>query len=426
MNVAELNQIHVPDALKREQQKTNDMIVRKKSVQVTAISGSEFSNGQVFEAQVQSSAPFLLKSLKLVGKIKLKGDYSTATAKLQEDIHSIVEQVDISYNTQQLVNINKNAALVAYVHKRSNYTQEEKTYRDLQELAGVNMPLEGGAPLDFVMGLDVYGLDQGYLLPTGSGSKLSVRLTFASNVGNVFWGAADAAKKVTGFDLSDCYLVCDQYTLTASADSIIKSALTSDPGAEYPMLAYDLHEQNLPVSTTQNLLVPQSYRNVVSNYFLPLAAQEVPAEPGIPAASRFLNLKFGNGADGVPQKAVIEFSGSDSVSINGAVGQSGRMQALQSLINVSKKELNDRVSGYGWGKAYETNANIGVFAGSFLKSDEKHAYIMNSGFNGYLSNGQLNCRFTLGANPAANGYFITIMQFTRILKVSSKGTERLQ
>lgn len=428
-NVASLNQIHVPDALKREQQKTNDMIVRKKSVQVTAISGNTFNAGDVIEVQIQSSTPFLVKSLKLMGKIKLSGDYD-GNAKLHDGIHSIVKQVEISYNTQQIVNLNKDASFVSYVHKRSKYTQEEQTYRNVQELVGVNVPLTGDAPADFVMCLDAFGLDVPYLLPTGSGNKLTVRLTLHDIMALVFNGteavappAPDTRPIVTGFNLSECYLVCDQYTLTASADSIIKSALTSDAGAEYPMLAYDVHEQKLTESTNQNYLVPESYRNIVSNYFLPVPA--ITANGSLISTDNIFNgLNFGAG--NIPQKVVVEFSGADPVNINGPSGQSGRAQHLQSLVNVSKVDLNDRVSGYGWGQTYAANADLGVFAGNFLKSDEKHAYIMNSGYNGYLSNAQCTVRFTLGNAPAANGNLLTIMQFTRVLKVSRAGTARMQ
>jgi len=422
-NVASLNQIHVPDALRREQQKTNDMIVRKKSVQITAISGNTFNAGDVIEVQIQSSRPFLAQSLKLMGKIKLAGTYTGVASKLIDGIHSTVEQAEISYNTQQIVNLNKDASLVAFVHKRSNRTQEEETYKGYEELENQSMPISTGNPVDFVMGLDAFGLDVPYLIPTGNGNKMTVRLTLSTNMGKVFWGAVDGTNTITGFTLSDCYLVCDQYTLTASADSIIKSALTSDAGAEYPMLSYAVHSQKLTESTNQNYLVPESYRNVVSNYFIARPAQNLNAS-GITTTNPLAAYGYGVGI--VPEKVVVEFSGADPVNINGPNGQSGRRQHLQSLVNVSKRHLMDRVSGYGWGVYYANNANFNVFAANFLKSDEKHAYIMNSGYNGYNSNGQANIAFTVSTAPPANGEFISILQFTRILSVSRAGTSRKQ
>ena len=445
-NISQLNQVHVPSALKRDQQTTNDMIVMKKNIQITAISGSNFKQGDVMESQIQSSNPFLVKNVRVVGDLSFDGTY-TGAPKLQMGIHSTVKNFEVSYNTQQLVNLSRNADLVAEVNKRSNYTQEEKSWRDVQELENVEIKKTGVGKNSFVMNLDVYGLDVGYLMPTGTGNKCTIRLTFNDLMNAVFYGPLDTvgdpavARVLTGFTLTNCYLICDQYVLTAAADGIIKNALTTPAGAEYPFLSYDVHNQKMQQAVNQNYLVPQSYRNVVSNWYIPYPDLARVANASGITTSRTLDLlKFDGIVAGanVPEKVVIEFSGGDPVNINSSVGQTGLVQHLQSLINVSKKDLNDRVSGYGWSSLYvdkirnsagalvdNPSRGTGIFAANFLKSDEKYAYIVNSGVNGWLSNGQCDVRFNL-PTAAVAGDFITIIQFTRILKVSSNGTSRMQ
>lgn len=420
-NVSALSEIHVPDALKVARQKFSDMVAGKKNIQVTAISGSVFNNGDVFEAQVQNSLPGLLSSLRLMGKIEQLGTYTNAL-RLQDGMRSVISQVQIAYNTRSLVNINNDAQIVAIVDHNSNESQEERVYENELQLVSTDLPAVGTS-VDFALPLKYWGLREDYLLPTGNGNKLSVRITLENDLKKVFFGTQDAGNAVTGYRLSGLYLTGDFYQLRPEALATVNKGLRSSSGISYPMFSYDVVSQSLPQATTQNLLVSEQYRNVVSNYFVPYPEIGTNTS-GIPTANPMVGLKW-TAQNDYPEKMTVEFSGDEPRNLNGSVGQSGKAQALLSVLNASKKNLQDNSSGYGWSQAY-ANAGYGVVATSFLKSHEQDAAIVNSGSDALKSNGQLTSRFTLANAPPANSQIKTVIKFTRVANISETGVEVLE
>ena len=419
------NTNYVAEALVRKSQKQNDMVVKKVYRNVELVGGSTYNQGAFLSGTIQSSQPHVLSSISLVANLKLAG-YTGTDVKFLSSACDLFSTVSVDFNGYKMVDIPSKAGLVAYVNRNCNRSQERFESDKIQLLSDVDLSGNGTYPIQIP--LSVFGLDCTYLLPTGSNGKQKVEINLNSKINEIFSSANPGSASTLSYSLENASLLVEYYELSVGASSILRNSVNSANGLSYPLFSYWVTDAPLDQSTTQTKTVSENFQNITANYLLPMNGGygATVANGNTCATDGYKELIKWNTAGEIPSQFKGGFIGMESRNLGSSTGQSGRPLALQSLINCSKKNMTDMISGYGWARDYTSSSNFGAIGLSFMRADEKLPELLQSGTNGQLSNGSMQVEINLDTAPSALSKMYCVVEFTRVVTISAKGNTEMK
>ena len=413
---------HVVQGLVKPKQKINSMTEFKRSEEVISISGRDGfgPNKRQVEFDIQSADPFLVKSVRLAGTITRTGGAGLTDVVLNGSAATLVEQIYADYQGERIVNINANGGHIADLAFKTMASYEQYEMETQTLLRGKT--LANGVANSFSIPLSLFGLDIPYFMPTSGGARMKIRITLAG-VRNLLVGTGTATSGVD-YSLNDLRLVCDFYRLTSDASQVLTSAVSSATGLSYPMHSWVQDIQPLS-GTNQNLLVPMTYRNVTNVFHLPVVQGTLVTDGNIINAQTVGSYKYNAASnEDYAKNYRVQFTGSEYFNQNSQVGESNGADHFVGLMKAARRDLFSKSYGHGMSVGWNT-ANYQILGASLLKGDDNDPHVVDSGYNGYVSNGQLKVELQT-PDLGINGYqLLTVGQITRVLSIE-RGSVKVQ
>jgi hypothetical protein len=391
------SKIHQPRGLTKHTPVSNQSVQSKTSQVFRSIGGTTFtSDNRNIEIELRSGGLLVPKSFKLTGSIRQNGTHDENVYLNGAGIHSIVDQIHVSYNGQNLISLNSNAGYVACLDQNLNESVEELKFATVKALKGTAMT--PGSYHGFSMDLSKFGLNIEKFMAV-SQTSIQVRIILADPA-KAFHGVNPSSAKVAAYEISDLRLVADSYTLSPQAHRMVESAINGSSGDTYISQVYTQNTMNLVSSEDQDLQIPMSYRNVVSTYFLPILSPiEGQTNTNIPLTDPIGNLTYNGSSPHFASNVRVQFQGSNLyVNQNAAEGESKKSDHFESILNAARDSPDSKSFASGLADGYAANT-YQVLGYSFLRSEYNNPQMVDSGVNGFGFNGLLRAQFTLDTAP---------------------------
>lgn len=412
------SKIHQPRGLNKHTPVSNQSVQSKTSQVFRSIGGTTFgSTNKNIEIDLRSGGLLVPSSFKLTGKIKQNGTHDANVYLNGSGIHSVVDQIHVSYNGQNLVSLNRNAGYIAALDQNLKESVEELKFDAVRALKGT--ALAQNTTHGFSMDLSKFGLNIEKFMAV-SQTSIQVRIILA-DPNKVFHGVDSTAVGLAAYELTELALVADSYTLSPQAHRMVESAINGSSGDTYISQVYTQNTMGLANSTDQDLQIPMSYRNVVSTFFLPIPTNIAgQTNTNVPATDPIGVLTYNGAGPHIATNVRVQFQGSNLyVNQNSSEGESTKPDHFLSVLTAARESPDAKSFASGLADGYSANS-YQVLGYSFLRSEYNNPRMVDSGANGFSFNGILRAQFTLDTAPV-NKTLLVVGRVTNQLEIKNGG-----
>lgn len=408
--------MHKPRGFNKHTPVSNKTVTSKTSRVFRSIGGTTFGpTNNSIEIEMRGAGMLVPSSFRLTGKIAQTGTYSELATLNGAGVHSLVEQIHVSYNGANLISLNQNAGYIACLDQNLRESVEEIKFDEVRALKGQELVKD--TKYGFSMDLRKFGLDVEKFVPVNQ-ATLQVRIVLA-DVKKVFHGASPAAAEEATYSLTDVALVADSYTLSQAATDLIQRSLNSSAGDTYISQVYTQNVSNFNSGTDQDLTLPMSYRNVVGVYFLPIQ-QTIPSgtNSNIANVDPIGEITYPGTVSDIASNVRVSFQGSQVYNNqNGNEAENTKCDHFLSILRSAQDSPDAKSFASGLADGYKTN-KYQALGYSFLRDEYNNPHMTESGANGFAYQGQLRLQMTLPAQPTGR-QLLTVGRVTNAMQVKN-------
>jgi len=428
---AEMFNLHEPaEALPEQIKKNKSVIGRISNVNYPTGPKNGFGvGGQTqFEITVQNAQQMALMNSYVEGEVKLTGSLAGKYVRYTGG-HTGFTSFNAQLDGKKIADIQNNADRVTDFNL---YTSKTKDELDIMEsLLGAGANMKDQDTLTFRVPLSIFGCDIANLLPTGAiNSTLRLNFTVSDKPlnhlykGNTSLAGTDDITPPGSSVLTynNIRLVSEFIELQPMVLNKMIELIESNNGLTIPYHAYYLDNRTL--GAAQNVLnqrIAMSYNNIISIAQLPYKKARVavsndatpPVFSGGEDTNYYRNLKWNESVTGPNdiKQYLVNFEGSQYYNIASNIGQSGKAEHAQALLDSTKSDHT--LSGHG-SQAVKDFDNYQALCCNFVRSNSTlSASIIDSGVNARLFSSILQTSANFKDDIVENTQLTTIIKFTR-------------